>query len=459
MADIKLPICESTYSTDLTNDIRDVRFLNDVMNSLHTQMNEFLPYFSGLCYNCYSPRYRYGLQRCSGCQLVSYCCKECQKANWSKHRHVCKEFSVVKDKNVLFTKGSWKKHIATLRERAARVPHAKPIFHNPRICRTCKETRQELLTDCACMCVSYCSRNCSISDKKHKNDCNNLLQISQVYSMDDCPLLLPSLRHMIESHNFLPVNNWNDVMPLEYSLELQFLSHSNKKEAVTLEDSLLKERLSYPISLLYSLQSLPERCISNTGPPLEDLIRLDIHVVSSTPFYGSEAWEVFMHRLPNLKQLNVVFINQGKEFKQSFGSLMMSFGRCSDCEDKNRIINFSVHQMPYHMFFSSVQYTEPDVVVVFGNEHEMSGTSEDCIHGKISYRNITHSRDTVLVLMDTTKDRVIHGVGAVNAVQSVEQLVSPQLNPLRGFSSNRAEVCSDAFIYNEKSYFSCLRRK
>ena len=166
-----------------------------------------------------------------------------------------------------------------------------------------------------------------------------------------------------------------------------------------------------------------------------------------------------MHRLPNLKQLNVVFINQGKEFKQSFGSLMMSFGRCSDCEDKNRIINFSVHQKPYHMFFSSVQYTEPDVVVVFGNELEMSGTSEDCIHGKISYRNITHSRDTVLVLMDATKDRVIHGVGAVNAVQSVEQLVSPQLNPLRGFSSNRAEVCSDAFIYNEKSYFSCLRRK
>ena len=80
-----------------------------------------------------------------------------------------------------------------------------------------------------------------------------------------------------------------------------------------LEDYLLKECLSYPMSLLYSLQSLPGRSIGNTDPPLEELISLNIHVISSTPFYGSEAWEVFMHQLPNLKQLNVVFINQGKE--------------------------------------------------------------------------------------------------------------------------------------------------
>ena len=44
--------------------------------------------------------------------------------------------------------------------------------------------------------------------------------------------------------------------------------------------------------------------------------------------------------------------------QQSFGSVMMSLGRCSDCEDDNRVINFSVQQMSYHMFFSSAQYTD-----------------------------------------------------------------------------------------------------
>ena len=463
MVVIKLPICQDTYSTDQTNDVSQVSFLNGVMHDLNRQMIEYRPFFVGLCYNCYSPRYKSGLQcdlqRCSGCQLVSYCSRDCQKADRSRHKYVCKAFPVVKGKNVLYTKGLWKKHIAGLCERVSQIPHAKPIFHNPRVCRTCKEARQELLTDCACMCVSYCSKKCSNADKKHKNNCNNLLQILQVYSFDDSPLLLPDLRQITENYKFAPVYTWNDVMPYEYSLEFQWHARSDKKEAVILEDSLLKERLSYPMSLLYSLQSLPARQISIAGSPLEDLTTLDIHVVSSIPLYGSESWEVFMHHLPNLKQLNVVYVNQGKEFRQSFGAIMMSFGRCGDCEEGGRVINSSVHQMPYHMFFSSAQFTDPDVVVIFGNEHEMSTHEEGCIHNKISYRNMTHSRDTVLVLMDATKDRVIQGVRAVNAVQSVDELVSPQINPLRGFSSNLAEVGSDSFIINEKSYFACLRRR
>ena len=126
-------------------------------------------------------------------------------------------------------------------------------------------------------------------------------------------------------------------------------------------------------------------------------------------------------------------------------------------------MHYILHTYHFHditCFFSSAQYTLfSDVLVVFGNEHEMSGTGEDCIHAKISYRNITHSRDTVLVLMDATKDRVIHGITAVNVAQSVEQLVSLQVHSLRGFSSNRADVCSDSFIMNEKLYFSCPWKK
>ena len=166
-----------------------------------------------------------------------------------------------------------------------------------------------------------------------------------------------------------------------------------------------------------------------------------------------------MHRLPNLKHLNVVYVNQGRTFKQVFQLITLSFGRCDDCEEKDLVIHYSVHQMPYHMFFSSPEYTEPDVVVVYGNDHEMSAADENCIHREISYRNMTHSRDTVLVLMDATKNQVIQGVKTINAVQSVDQLVPPQMNPLRGFSSNRADVDSDSVIINEKCFFTCFRRK
>ena len=89
----------------------------------------------------------------------------------------------------------------------------------------------------------------------------------------------------------------------------------------------------------------------------------------------------------------------------------------------------------------------------------MSAIGDDVIHSEISYRNMTHSRDTVLVLMDATKDLVTLGVKAVKAVQPVDELVPPQCNPLKGPSTNRADIDTDSNIINEKSYFACLRKK
>ena len=463
MVHFEIPICHSTYSTASATDVRDKSFQVNVHRALNKQMHDYLPYFLGVCYHCWAPRYIAGyscdLQRCGGCQLVAYCSKVCQKANWSRHKFVCQEFPVVKGKNVLHTKVPWKKHIVSLRKHAAQIQHASPIFHNPRVCRTCKDARQEHLTDCVCMCVSYCSKKCTKADKQHQNNCKDLLRISQVYSIPRNKYILPSLTDNTVCYVFKPVTSWDNVIPRQYTLALQYLSKSEKKDPVNVDDSLIMERLSYPMSLLYALQSLPKRLISSSDLPLEELTTLNIHVVTSIPLYDSESWEVFMHRLPKLKQLNIIYINQGREFRQSYGFLKASLGRCEDCNWNGRAINYFVHQMPYHMFFSLPEYTEPDVVVIYGNDFEMSSTDDDCIHRDISYRNMTHSCDTVLVLMDTTKDQVIQGIKAVSAVRSVDQLVPPKMNPFRGPSSNRAEVESDFDIINEKSFFTCLRKK
>ena len=73
----------------------------------------------------------------------------------------------------------------------------------------------------------------------------------------------------------------------------------------------------------------------------------------------------------------------------------------------DRFITYSVKRMFYHMFFSSPEYTEPDVVVVFGNSSEMLAREEDALHNEISYRNMTSCMDTLLVLTDATEDLVI----------------------------------------------------
>ena len=88
------------------------------------------------------------------------------------------------------------------------------------------------------------------------------------------------------------------------------------------------------------------------------------------------------------------------------------------------------------MYFSSPEYTEPDVVGIFGNSKEMLSTKNDDIHSDISYRNMTYSPNTVLFLTDATIDLLIQGYRAVNAVQPVEMVVPIQFNELSGFSTN-----------------------
>ena len=98
------------------------------------------------------------------------------------------------------------------------------------------------------------------------------------------------------------------------------------------KQSLAHERLSYPLSLLYALQTLPGHCIGSVDDrPLEDLSSLTVHLVNSSPLFDPKAWESIIHRLPKLKKLHLVFIMQSKPFNESFGHnyAMSSLQRCS----------------------------------------------------------------------------------------------------------------------------------
>ena len=156
---MKLPICNGTYSNEF--DTSDIDFIRGVYLFIGEYLEKNRPYFSGLCNFCNEARSSLGqlLQQCGGCQLVGYCSRDCQKRDRPSHKYVCKEFPVVNGKNALYTTGLWETHISDLRQRAAQLPHAdvgaRTIFRNPRVCRTCKETRPDRLIDCKCACVSY----------------------------------------------------------------------------------------------------------------------------------------------------------------------------------------------------------------------------------------------------------------------------------------------------------------
>ena len=460
---MELPICNGPYSNE--SDISDVEFLCGVGLCVAEYLEQCRPFFSGLCNFCN----KFGslgapLQRCGGCQLVGYCSRDCQRADRPAHKYVCKGFPVVNGKNVLYTTSlPWKRHIAGVRQQAAHLSKSQitvqSILKNPRVCCTCREARSDRLSDCKCGCVSYCSKWCANADKSHKEDCRRIALIACSYSM--LSMQDVAIWDDLVCEEFTPIFTWNDISSLEQTLSLRMMIKENNIWDVTY--SLANERLSYPMSLLYSLQTLPERRLGQEHHPLEELTTLTVHVVNSSPLFDSKPWECFMHRLPKLKQLNVVFIMQGKTFNESFNqNYTLNLQRCKDCQIKNRIITYSVQQMLYHMYFSSAEYTDPDIVVIYGINDEMPGSSsdeDDAIHSEISYSNMTSSPDTVLVLMDETKELVKQGVRFLNTARPVDQLVPIQMNLFRGFTSKRADIDSESAIVNEKCYFTCLRRK
>ena len=381
------------------------------MDHIHHPCND--TFFIGLCYYCKFPgTTTQPLKRCGGCQLVAYCSRDCQKNNRSSHKYVCKAFPVVNGKNALHTAEGqpWKKHIAGLHQRAASLPLAeenRPIFLNPWVCNTCREATPTRLTICTCGYVSYCSLSCSDIDSSHKEICHQL-----------------------------------DVKRQLFCKEI--------------------ERLSYPMRLEDVLQVLPKDCyFGSENHSFKDLSNAVVHVVVSSAMLQSfdydqllivKFWDsIFRHQFLKLKELKVIFILQRKtsnppsnfkpELNLEKSQLNLDY---QVCKTANQNITYSFQHMLYHMFFSSLDYTEPDVVVVFDNSKEMllSSQGHGDIHSEISYRNMIYSRNTVLILMDATEDQVKQGLGAVNASRSVEQLVPPRRNT-SGLGSN----------------FTCLRRK
>ena len=50
---------------------------------------------TGICHHCHGRFERRVLKDCTGCRKMQYCSKQCQKANWSRHKEVCKKWRLL----------------------------------------------------------------------------------------------------------------------------------------------------------------------------------------------------------------------------------------------------------------------------------------------------------------------------------------------------------------------------
>ena len=62
------------------------------LKATYSQIKESHPIRTGECFTCKQSK-KLSLQMlCGRCNIVQYCCKECQAAHWPKHKVMCNEF-------------------------------------------------------------------------------------------------------------------------------------------------------------------------------------------------------------------------------------------------------------------------------------------------------------------------------------------------------------------------------
>ncbi|CAL4155029.1 unnamed protein product [Meganyctiphanes norvegica] len=426
----------------------------------------------GICSSCYTIKDSdHHLNWCSGCQLVAYCSKECQKKDLDFHKHLCKQYLLKNGKNVFSEYHKLTKEakcvlnnelilkildaardgleagiISNTAEYNAMFSFAMNLITWAQRCNVCHEARVHKLTECKCLCVSHCSKGFCKVDKNHKDECSDLLVYARTISYIQA-----------NANNLnLPMNKKVDK---EYHplTTMEISSPSIKEDWLDAKLAILSERLSFPLTILYAMQ---ESGLGTNKTPVDSVTSLTIHIVSSMPMLDSRMWEMLVHRLPHLNELNISFIGCNMDLKNQLNiDITNKLERCADCKLRKRLITYSIRPEHYHMYFSSLEYSEPDVIAVFNikqmNKYKIS--SDDYADDVNSYQNMTYEEGTLIVLTGLDYEEVKEGIKEINEARPVDVVMSTRRNLFKGSRIVRSD--EQRCILNTRAYMACIRRK
>lgn len=341
--------------------------------------------------------------------------------------------------------------------------YEQEILRYPRVCEVCRDSKAGALACCPnCNSVFYCSAEHKDQDaERHQKYCKYfllLLECDRVESEDGVQDL-PFPIHVDTVYRNLP----DKIMTL-LNPQLQ------RDSAAPLDPksvTMITERLSYPLSLLYAIQNVG---LGSENTALHDITSMTVHVVgakSFTELLGIIRWEYMVHRLPALRTLRMVFIgpelltdNTTEAHDIPDHILDDSCGTmCDQCKSQQRTIVYEMVNSCYDEFNKAPHYSKPDVVVAYNcGFHEHQGSES------------TWTPSLPLLVSDPTVPVVFTSYNAheasldLKAMQEatdVKILMAPHKNPfssLRPYREVEVEIPDAEPVHFWNQYITCVRR-
>ena len=335
----------------------------------------------------------------------------------------------------------------------------RELFWFPRVCRVCKCSDPASIASCpACHSVFYCSGRHMQDDRvEHQKYCRNYLLLLECDSLE----AVTGIQDIA-----IPCEVDSTYKKLPDKLISLLRSENPDPRHVTL----LTERLSYPLSLLYALEIVGVR-----GKPVCEASSLCVHVVGAQPMtelLGLIRWEYMVHRLPRLRKLRIAFIGPEvfkdgsvteEEDSASFGGYVVDdtgITMCDVCQKDERKIIYEMSDKCYHDFVASGDYSSPDIIIAFNcGFHEQNDDYENGWAKTFPF--LVADMNVPLVFTSYTEKEASRDLEVLNAAVPVSTVVKSRLNPygsLRPYRDHEADNDVPP-VYFWNNFITCVAKE
>jgi len=304
------------------------------------------------------------LKMCGGCKLVGYFSREDQKADWNYHKDFCKAVcGLMKSLGV--------KHITEKLDGDRLVDAVSralgrdlkqdelDLCHYPRVCGYSGQggAQQDLLKNCTrCHCIAWHPDYIEKGKECHEEWCHLLKTALEDYKHEK------TLGHQVQKY-VPPIETTYKALPA--SIESLFEKEVGKLVSNKLpgyqESELRYLTFLYtcPLSVLYGI----EQAGLSSGP-VQEAESLTIHLVGArlAEMRHLVGWEIIALRLPNLKNLHIIFI--GDEVATGSFPPTFTYKSCEAQKERPELeVKYTFEPpMLYQNYIKSPSFVQPDVV-------------------------------------------------------------------------------------------------
>jgi len=337
--------------------------------------------------------------------------------------------------------------------------YIRELFDYPRLCNVCKDCNQDDLAACPdCNSVFYCSSRHKDEDMEaHKLNCMNyslLLECDRYERNNGGDMLdLPFPSNIDTKYVKLP-DRMMTLLKVHFEID-QGRELTNPDPGLV---TLITQRLSYPLSLLYALQDL------SLGPhdqTIEEVEELRIHIVgaqSRVELLGIIKWEYFAHRLPKLRKLHITFVGNEllsceKEYTEGEDHIVddSAFTLCEQCK-ADRVIVYELVNKLYQDYTQQDYYQTPHAVIAFN-----CGFHEVGSHWQESFKHLVGKSSAPLIFTSYTESEASRDLEVLSSAVAVDIIRESHLNPYRSVRPYRDPEVSSVPLYFWNNYITIVR--